>query len=297
MGGWIKLEKDLLTDPRLLEMAAKLCNAKPCNAQPLPCVAHASATVLGGLVKLWFLADTHIGQDDVLPLGINQINQFVGVEGFAEICPKDWLQIVDADHVKLPDYHTHNGTTAKQRALNMARVNRHRVRRNARPLQRGNAPPLQRGNGETLLDQDQDQDKKKKLTKKSFDAADVPGLDAKAWADWVEYRAATKRALRPASMATAAKQMAAMGTGQRAAVDFSIGAGYQALVEKKANGQVLAGPVNRDAAQWAEAKHLAQAIGYRAPWPQESAGAYLTAVKLASDHAAPLRETLARIRP
>ncbi len=41
--------------------------------------------------------------------------------------------------------------------------------------------------------------------------------------------------------------------------------------------------LQRDVAAWAEAKELARAVGFREPWPQESAGAYLTSVKFARD--------------
>jgi hypothetical protein len=159
-GGWIKFEKDLLTDPRVLAMAEQLrSNDKIeacCNAHAL----HHVTLVLGGLAQLWFLCDTHIGQDDVLPIGVNEINQFVGIEGFAQILPQDWLQVIDAHHVKLPNYHIHNGTVAKKTALTNKRVNRHRLQRNADALQPCNA--------DALPDQDQDLYLKKKNTKKKI---------------------------------------------------------------------------------------------------------------------------------
>lgn len=157
-GGWIKFEKDLLTDPRVLRMAAALRGHDKleacCNAHAL----HHVTLVLGGLAQIWFLCDTHIGQDDVLPLGVDEINQFVGIEGFAEILPQDWLQIIDAHHVKLPNYHIHNGTVAKKTALTNKRVSRHRLARNADALQPCNA--------DALPDQDLDLDLKKKNNKK-----------------------------------------------------------------------------------------------------------------------------------
>jgi hypothetical protein len=44
------------------------------------------------------------------------------------LLPSDWLQIIDSDHVKLPDFHTHNGTTAKERALANKRQQKHRAK-------------------------------------------------------------------------------------------------------------------------------------------------------------------------
>jgi hypothetical protein len=37
--------------------------------------------------------------------------------------------------------------------------------------------------------------------------------------------------------------------------------------------------LDHDSLEWREATHLAEAIGFRKPWPMESAGSYLTAVK------------------
>jgi hypothetical protein len=150
VSGWIKFEKDLLTDPRTLRIAGIL-KRRDCNASPLPGVT----VVLGGLAQLWMIADTHIRNDDVLPLGVDEINEVIGVQGFCELLPTDWLQVIDPHHVKLPEYHAHNGTIAKERALNAKRVERHR--------KHSNGKPLHVGNGKTLPDLDLDQDKTKTL--------------------------------------------------------------------------------------------------------------------------------------
>ena len=144
MGGWIKLEKDLLTDPRVIRMGAKIGNGGP---------FHGVTVVLGGLAHLWMLADTHIGNDDVIPLGTDEINQVIGINGFCQLLPQDWLQVIDSDHVKLPGFHTHNGTIAKERAQTAKRVQRHRTNTNARQLQARNGHAL------PDLDLDLDQDR------------------------------------------------------------------------------------------------------------------------------------------
>lgn len=163
MSGWIKVEKDLLTDPRILRIAALFStqyefNPHPPangvvqssrNARPLPGVM----LVLGGLVQLWMIADTHIGQDDVLPLGVDEINHILGMEGFCEFLPGDWLEVLDSDHVKLPGYHRHNGTIAKERAQNARRVAKHRKSNSTR-----NGTPLHAVTPKPLPDRDQDRD-------------------------------------------------------------------------------------------------------------------------------------------
>ena len=168
MSGWIKLEKDLLTDPRVLRVARILERAywfiptsesecDPCNAVALPAVTLA----LGGLAQLWILADTHVGQDDILSLGADEINEFIGLKGFCEILPHDWLEVIDADHVKLPGFHTHNGTQAKKKAQVLKRVTRHRGQRNAQAFHTRN--------GHALPDQDQDQDQDQTKTRPKQD--------------------------------------------------------------------------------------------------------------------------------
>lgn len=115
LSGWIKVEKDLADDPRVLRMASRLRNADVTLA------SRSKLVVIGALVTLWWYADTHIGDDDVLPIGTDQIDELVGLVGFCEIMPAEWLQVIDANSVKLVDYFAHNGTNAKARALNQRR--------------------------------------------------------------------------------------------------------------------------------------------------------------------------------
>lgn len=120
LSGWIKVEKDLATDPRVLRMASRLRNAD------VTLGSRSRLVVVGALVTLWWYADTHIREDDTLPIGADQVNELVGVDNFCELMPTDWLQIIDANNVKLIDYTAHNGTTAKKRALGQKRQERYR---------------------------------------------------------------------------------------------------------------------------------------------------------------------------
>lgn len=132
---WIKFEKDLLTDPRVLRIARTLqarwklyevtvssAEMEIGNDEALPAVT----LVCGALVRIWSLADTHLGADDLLPLGIGELDEVVGIPGFCALLPGDWLQPIDDNTVKLPDFHAHNGTEAKKKAVTQKRVARHR---------------------------------------------------------------------------------------------------------------------------------------------------------------------------
>lgn len=130
MSGWIKLEKDLLTDPRFVAAAMTLEERYGLAAKAVPdrnvTTLPASTLLLGALARIWIIADTHIGEDDILALSAHQIDKLIGIKGLCEILPNDWLQVLDGDRVKLPDYHVHNGSTAKERSGNALRQQRYR---------------------------------------------------------------------------------------------------------------------------------------------------------------------------
>lgn len=175
---WIKFEKDLLTDPRVLRIARTIQarwlmfdgpktpsseQYDPCNAVALPAVTLA----LGALVRIWSLADTHLGEDDLLPLGFTELDDVVGLPGFCSLLPVDWIIEVDDNTVKLPDFHEHNGTEAKKKAVTQQRVARFRSR---------NTPALQTRNAPALPDQTRpDQTKKKETLSGKPDAAPLNG--------------------------------------------------------------------------------------------------------------------------
>lgn len=124
MSGWIKLEKDRKEDPRVIRMARELRNASVTHERFTPAI-HVTL-VLGCLDVLWCYADTHIREDDTLDLGPDEIDELVGLEGFTSLMPSDWLEVLDANRVKLPDFHAHNGTESKKKALSQKRQERHR---------------------------------------------------------------------------------------------------------------------------------------------------------------------------
>lgn len=145
MSGWIKFEKDLQMDPRVLRMAKAL---EMRNAGALQGVT----LVCGALVRLWCIADSHVGDDDVLDLSAAHVDELLGIPGFCELLPADWMEIGDGV-VKLPGFHAHNGTAAKKRAVTAKRVAAHRSR-NARSVTRPRPRPDQDqtiGRGEIAL--------------------------------------------------------------------------------------------------------------------------------------------------
>lgn len=123
LSGWIKLEKDLREDQRVKRMARGL-NQVPafCNAPALLCVT----LVLGGLAQLWMHADSFARDDDTLDITPDEVDELTGIQGFSNLLPEDWFQVLDATRVKLPGFQDHNGSEAKRRALTARRVAQHR---------------------------------------------------------------------------------------------------------------------------------------------------------------------------
>lgn len=108
---WIKMRVSLRDDPRVVALALRL-------GQP-------RAAVLGGLFLVWCIADAH---GDFMP-GVTpaSLSELVGLPGFVEALPADWIQ-VRPDGLRFPDYDTHNGSTAKARAMSQKRMTEQRVR-------------------------------------------------------------------------------------------------------------------------------------------------------------------------
>ena len=112
MGGYIRIDKELPTDPRLLEVAAR-AHAK----YPIPGLGDAGSlnawrmAVLGALVHLWTYADVHLLSTDVLPMSAPALAAICGVPAdILRTFPGQWLEI-DEDNgvVRLPGYCAKNG--------------------------------------------------------------------------------------------------------------------------------------------------------------------------------------------
>ena len=71
---------------------------------------------------------------------------------------------------------------------------------------------------------------KKGAPRPVFDPVGIEGLNLEAWGRWVAYRIELKKPLKPLSLEAAAKDMAALGDQQAAAVQHSIANQYQGLI-------------------------------------------------------------------
>lgn len=217
MSGWIKVEKDLVNDPRVLRMASRLRHAD------VTLGSRSRLVVVGALVTLWWYADTHIRDDDTLPVGADQINELVGIDGFCDLMPSEWFEVLDANSVKLVDYTAHNGTTAKKRALGQRRKERSRSRHADVTL----GSRSRRSNSVTRPRPRLDQEKKEE------GECAIAGLDLEAWSRFETYRREIRKPIKPASVLASQKKLAAFGAAQPAVVEQSIANGWQGLFELK----------------------------------------------------------------
>lgn len=122
MSGYIHVLKTLTSDPRFTRLARALLKHTQSSAPK----EFGETLALGCLVKLWLRADSHIRDDDTLELGPNEIDEFLGIDGVTKILEPNWTQILDPDHVKLPNYLAHNGIEARRTAQAAARQAKHR---------------------------------------------------------------------------------------------------------------------------------------------------------------------------
>lgn len=128
------MDKRLRDDPRVLRMARALRNALLTGSNENSNVTQAAsvALVCGALYVLWSYADSHIREDDTLGVGVDEINELVGIDRFSEIMPPEWLEVVDSTSVKLPGYQSHNGASEKVRTSNAVRQARFRHKQSLR---------------------------------------------------------------------------------------------------------------------------------------------------------------------
>jgi hypothetical protein len=121
VSGWIKFEKSLETDPRTTRMVRALVTHQRYSP------ALAVTLVVGALTRLWSYMDTHGREDDTLDLSPHEVDELVGLPGFAASMPESWLVETDDGRVELPNFHAHNSAEAKKQALTAKRVAKHRA--------------------------------------------------------------------------------------------------------------------------------------------------------------------------
>jgi hypothetical protein len=128
LSGWIRIDKGLSESIRFKRVVRRL---KDSNALRNACDVSETllvTTCLGAIVRLWNYADSHIRDDNRIDATFDEIDDLVGIPGFAAALPSDWLVKVDDETVELPDFLERNGTSAKHRSDNARRQAEWRAR-------------------------------------------------------------------------------------------------------------------------------------------------------------------------
>ncbi len=124
MSGWIRAEKALTETIRFRRMVKAYRNAL--RGVTERDVTRDETLLLGALIRMWMYADSHVRDDNTLTITCDEIDELVGVEGFAKSLPVEWLVVLDTERVELPDFLEHNGTSARLRKNNAKRQAKHR---------------------------------------------------------------------------------------------------------------------------------------------------------------------------
>ena len=179
MSGWIKFDKDMASDPRLAHAASILVESyvvARATSHGGSDLSHSDAlrfmsnALRGAIVTLWCYADEHVRDDDTLPCNAKTLDSIVGIEGFCDAMPAEWVSESASGHVLLPGYCAKNSLNAKRKkaASGAERARRYRQNRKtgSNALRKRDAQrDGERYSGVTLgvdldLDQDKDEDKK-----------------------------------------------------------------------------------------------------------------------------------------
>ena len=118
MSGYIKIRKDLTDDPRLADIAE---DVEPSLSGDALCDASRYA-LLGVTVTLWCYADTHIRDDDTLPIRIGALAKLLRFpESALRKLPAEWLTVRKDGTVHLPGYREKNGLISREKRKEAAR--------------------------------------------------------------------------------------------------------------------------------------------------------------------------------
>ena len=125
---WIKMRVDLQTHPKVFRIMSAL------NADVCP---HGVRTVsdkyriIGALHAVWCLFDAHSEDGVLVGYSAEILDSSLGIQGLAKAMEGvGWLVIESCGTIKMPEFDTHNGSSAKRRAKETDRKRKERLSAN-----------------------------------------------------------------------------------------------------------------------------------------------------------------------
>jgi hypothetical protein len=230
--GWIKFDKDLIDDPRVLRAAEALAERYTVSVERVHGESFSTGSdlpenetvtlmrnaVTGALLTLWVYADTHIRDGDLLPISTMAIDRMVGIDGFCGLVGPDWVQETNYGTFSiLPGYCEKNGLISKEKrsTANAERQRRYRERlRNPVSNAVSNAPVTRDVTG-LDLDLDQDLKKQKKparqgspsVSEKEEEVILPDWLPKEQWKAWLDVRKKIKAPNTPRALKLALAEL------------------------------------------------------------------------------------------
>ncbi len=127
-GDWIKMRTELRTHPKVVRMSSATGSDK--------------LRVVGGLHSTWCLFDVHSTDGKLEGYSPADIDEHLGFPGFAAaMIAVGWLAF-DEKGLQMPDFESHNGSSAKRRAEDSARKASERRRQSVRKVSGTDADKL-----------------------------------------------------------------------------------------------------------------------------------------------------------
>lgn len=159
---WIKVRTELHNCPTVVRIVNRLRNA--------PCVTGLSRSlvtnvVIGGLVRVWSLADTHTADGTLDGYTVELLDELVGLDGFcAALEAEEWM-IIEPQAIVIPEFEKHNGSSAKARD---------QAAKRQQALRDRNARGVTKVTGGGLPDQSQIREEKSRSEEKREPSASAP---------------------------------------------------------------------------------------------------------------------------
>lgn len=224
---YIQVDKDLMDDPLLLCAAKKLATRNdlglPQSLDDVTVLFLARARYVAALMRLWCYADTYIDEDDTIPMGHVEVDSYVGLPGFCEFSPREWLVCLTDDKVKLPGYCDKNDVVGRRKRRQAKAEAMRQKRKQARD---SNVPSTFQARDSNVLPYPNTYTKKEKgpngpskkapiddrkwLTRLK-EAELTPGLNVAALRRFIDYRRERRPAVTTAGVIALAERLAGFG--------------------------------------------------------------------------------------
>ena len=202
-GDWIKVRKNLLTDPRVVRISSAL------HADRLRTV--------GALLSAWCLLDEHTEDGHLAGYTAESFDDIVGVSGLAVAMESvGWLEIT-TEGVTAPRFTEHNGATARRRA-------QENVRKMSARMSASDA------------DKKRPREEKRREREDKGNTPLPPSLDTAefktVWEEWQQHRREKRQKLTPTAERQQLAKLESLGVDRAVkALRHSLACGYTGIFE------------------------------------------------------------------